>query len=63
VIDFGSPGKSVGINPLGQSGVPFDSYYADQAERFAQGGYVRQRLYPADIASHTESTLTLSPRR
>jgi penicillin amidase len=62
VIDFGSPGKSVGINPVGQSGVLFDRYYADQAERFAQGGYVRQRLYPADIASHTESTLTLTPR-
>jgi penicillin amidase len=63
VIDFGSPGKSVGINPVGQSGVLFDSYYADQAERFAQGGYVRQRLYPADIASHTQSTLTLVPHR
>ena len=63
VIDFGSPGKSVGISPVGQSGVLFDSYYADQAERFAQGGYVRQRLYPADIVSHTESTLTLKPGR
>jgi penicillin amidase len=62
VIDFGSPGKSVGINPVGQSGVLFDSYYSDQAERFAQGVYVRQRLYPADITSHTQSTLTLVPQ-
>jgi penicillin amidase len=62
VIDFGSPGKSVGINPVGQSGVPFDTFYADQAERFAQGIYVRQRLYPADIAAHTSSTLTLVPQ-
>lgn len=61
VVDFGSPGKSVGINPVGQSGVLFDTYYADQAERFAQGGYVRQRLYPADISGHTLSTLTLVP--
>jgi penicillin amidase len=63
VVDFGSPGKSVGINPVGQSGVLFDTYYADQAERFAQGGYVRQRLYPADVNGHAESTLTLLPRR
>ncbi len=62
VIDFGSPGKSIGINPVGQSGVLFDSYYSDQAERFAQGGYVRERLYPADISTHTQSTLTLSPQ-
>jgi penicillin amidase len=62
VIDFGSPGKSIGINPVGQSGVMFDRYYADQAERFAQGGYVRQRLYPADIAANTQSTLTLLPK-
>jgi penicillin amidase len=63
VIDFGSPGKSMGINPVGQSGVLFDSHYADQAERFVQGGYVRQRLYAADINAHTQSTLTLVPHR
>jgi penicillin amidase len=62
VIDFGTPGKSVGINPVGQSGVLFDRHYADQAERFAQGGYVRQRLYPADIKANTRSTLTLVPQ-
>jgi penicillin amidase len=62
VIDFGSPGKSIGINPVGQSGVLFDSHYADQAERFAQGGYVRQRLYPADVTANTQSTLTLMPK-
>jgi penicillin G amidase len=63
VIDFGAPQKSLGINPLGQSGVPFDSHYSDQAERFAEGGYVRQRLAEADIKAHTESTLTLTPKK
>jgi penicillin amidase len=63
VIDFGAPEKSVGINPLGQSGVLFDTHYDDQSEKFAQGKYVRQRLSGADIASHTQSTLTLQPAR
>ena len=63
VIDFGAPQKSLGINPLGQSGVPFDSHYSDQAERFAQGGYMRQRLAAPDIKAHTEGTLVLTPQK
>jgi penicillin amidase len=62
VIDFGAPEKSIGINPVGQSGVLFDSHYSDQAERFAEGNYARQRLGAADVQAHTESTLTLTPR-
>jgi penicillin amidase len=62
VIDFGAPGKSLGINPVGQSGVPFDRHYRDQAERFVQGEYARQRLFDADIKAHTEGTLTLVPK-
>jgi len=61
IIDFAVPEKSVGINPLGQSGVLFDSHYADQAERFVQGEYVRQYLSAADLAAHTQSTLVLRP--
>lgn len=60
VIDFGAPDKSMGINPLGQSGVLFDRHYSDQAARFVQGDYARQRLGAADVQSHTESTLTLT---
>ncbi len=63
VIDFATPEKSLGINPVGQSGVLFDSHYADQAERFAQGIYVRQRLGAADVKAHTQSTLTLLPKK
>ncbi len=59
VIDFGAPDKSLGINPVGQSGVLFDRHYSDQAQRFAEGSYARQRTAAADVQSHTESTLTL----
>jgi len=61
VIDFAAPGQSVGINPVGQSGVLFDAHYADQAPIFIAGGYLSQHLSEADVAAHTHSTLTLSP--
>jgi len=61
VIDFGAPGQSVGINPVGQSGVLFDAHYSDQAPIFVAGGYLAQHLSQADVAAHTRSTLTLSP--
>jgi penicillin amidase len=63
IIDFGAPDKSVGINPVGQSGVLFDRHYADQAQRFAQGDYARQYLSAADVVANTRSTLTLQPKR
>ncbi len=63
VIDFADAGKAVGINPLGQSGVWPDKHYADQAEKYAKGEYVRMWLDEADIAAHTESTLVLRPAR
>ena len=61
VIDFADAGKAVGINPVGQSGVPFDAHYQDQARTYVEGGYVAQHLGEADIAANTRSTLTLSP--
>jgi penicillin amidase len=63
VIDFGAPDKSIGINPVGQSGVLFDRHYADQAERFAEGLYMRQRTSAADVLAHTEGTLKLRPKK
>lgn len=63
VIDFGAPQNSLGINPVGQSGVLFDKHYADQAERFVQGKYDNQHLAAADVQAHTVSTLTLRPQR
>lgn len=63
VIDFADASKAMGINPVGQSGVLFDAHYADQAKQFAEGLYVPQYLSAADVKAHTESTLTLKPRR
>jgi len=61
VIDFAHPDQSVGINPVGQSGVLFDKHYSDQAPFFAEGIYMRQFLSAADVKAHTQSTLTLRP--
>jgi penicillin amidase len=57
VVDFADATRSVGINPVGQSGVLFDAHYSDQAKAFARGEYVRQYLTPADVMAHTRSTL------
>jgi len=61
VIDFADAGASVGINPVGQSGVLFDRHHADQAETFVKGGYQPQHLGEADVAAHTRDTLRLQP--
>ncbi len=61
VIDFAQPTQSVGINPLGQSGVLFDAHYSDQAQTYVNGGYVRQWLDRADVLAHTRSVLVLEP--
>jgi penicillin amidase len=63
LIDFSAPEQSLGINPVGQSGVLFDRHYADQAESYIKGRYQPQYLRPADIAAHTRSTLVLQPQR
>jgi penicillin amidase len=63
VIDFADASKAVGINPIGQSGVWPDKHYADQAEKYVRGEFVRMWLDEADITARTESTLTLRPAR
>ena len=61
IIDFAQPDQAQGINPLGQSGVPFDRHYADQAKTFAEGGYATEHLTDADVRSHTHGVLKLRP--
>ncbi len=61
IIDLAKPVESLGINPVGQSGVWGDRHYADQAELHAQGRYRSQHLAEADVAAHTRSTLSLQP--
>ena len=61
LIDFADPNHSLGINPVGQSGVLFDRHYADQAQAYIQGRYQPQHTGEADVAAHTRSTLRLLP--
>lgn len=61
VIDLAMPDKAVGILPVGQSGVPFNSHYQDQALPFVQGEYQALHFSPTDIARYTKSTLQLMP--
>ncbi len=61
VIDFADAGQARSINPVGQSGVPFDSHYSDQAAAYMVGGYMQQYLNEPDVAANTRSTLTLKP--
>lgn len=61
LIDFANPAHSLGINPVGQSGVPFDKHYADQAEAFVKGEYMPQRFSEQDVAEHAKGVLRLVP--
>ena len=61
IIDFAAPHQSLGVNPVGQSGVRFDRHYADQAKAYMQGQYFQQHLADKDIQQHTKSTLRLLP--
>ncbi|MET0518174.1 MAG: penicillin acylase family protein, partial [Burkholderiaceae bacterium] len=61
IIDFAAPGQSLGINPVGQSGVFGDPHYADQAAMHVQGRYRQQHLDAADVAAHLRSRLELRP--
>ncbi|UBM25144.1 penicillin acylase family protein [Pseudomonas sp. p1(2021b)] len=59
LIDFGDPGAALTINPVGQSGVPFDRHYGDQAQDYIEGRYHRVRM--GEIPA--QSTLRLVPGR
>ncbi|MGV8918566.1 MAG: penicillin acylase family protein [Pseudomonas sp.] len=62
LIDFADPAHSLSINPVGQSGVPFDEHYSDQAKTYIEGGYMTQHLDDADVAANTQQTLKLLPK-
>ncbi|SNS93597.1 penicillin acylase family protein [Pseudomonas segetis] len=63
LIDMADASTALGINPVGQSGTPFDKHYSDQAQRYIQGVYLPMHLSDSDVAAHTSSTLTLMPAR
>ncbi|WP_394559890.1 penicillin acylase family protein [Aquipseudomonas alcaligenes] len=61
LIDLADASKALGINPVGQSGVPFDTHYADQAEPYIRGKYQPMHFAEGDVQTHTRSTLHLQP--
>lgn len=63
LIDFADPAHSLTINPVGQSGVPFDSHYADQAEAYIEGVYYQAHFNDEEVTANTRSTLKLLPAR
>lgn len=63
LIDFADPAHSLGINPVGQSGVLFDEHYSDQAKTYIEGGYVQAHFDEGDVAANTRGTLRLVPAR
>ncbi|AXI64061.1 penicillin acylase family protein [Pseudomonas kribbensis] len=63
LVDFADPAHSLTINPVGQSGVPFDSHYDDQAEAYVDGMYVQAHFSDEEVTANTRSTLKLLPAR
>ena len=62
LIDFADPTHTLTINPVGQSGVPFDKHYKDQAQSYIEGQYDKPYLEEADVQLNTRSTLRLMPQ-
>ncbi|VVM99513.1 Acyl-homoserine lactone acylase QuiP [Pseudomonas fluorescens] len=63
LIDFADPAHSLTVNPVGQSGVPLDKHYEDQAEAYIEGMYFQAYLNDEEVMANTRSTLKLLPRR
>ena len=63
LVDFADPAHGLTINPVGQSGVPFDSHYDDQAEAYVDGIYVQAHFSEEEVTANTHNTLKLLPMR
>lgn len=63
LIDFADPAHSLTVNPVGQSGVPLDKHYEDQAEAYIEGMYFQAYLNDEEVMANTRSTLKLLPAR
>jgi penicillin amidase len=62
LIDLADGAHGLGINPVGQSGVPFDPHYADQAEAYIKGEYLPMHLKEDEVKANSKETLVLRPR-
>ena len=63
LVDFADAVHALTINPVGQSGVPLDSHYDDQAEAYVEGIYVQAHFSEEEVLANTRSTLKLLPAR
>lgn len=61
VIDFGDITNTWGINPTGQSGVPMDEYYQDQALDYSQGKFRPQYITEEDVKANSGGLLVFVP--
>jgi penicillin amidase len=62
VTDVGSWDESIVVMPLGQSGRPWSSHYADQTAAWRQGGAFTLAFSEAAVERATEARLVLRPR-
>ncbi|MDZ4193768.1 penicillin acylase family protein [Ectopseudomonas chengduensis] len=62
LVDLADADKALGGIPVGQSGVPFDAHYGDQAAPHVAGKYQPQHLSAADVKANSQGTLKLQPR-
>jgi penicillin amidase len=62
LIDFADPPRAH-HQPRGQSGVPFDKHYGDQAETYIEGGYEQAHFSDEEVTANTRGTLKLLPAR
>ncbi|OWJ90779.1 penicillin acylase family protein [Pseudomonas sp. A46] len=61
LVDLADAEHALGINPLGQSGVPFDRHYKDQAEAYIRGEYLPMHFSEEDVKANSQGTLKLVP--
>jgi penicillin amidase len=61
VTDVGNWDESVAVMPVGQSGRPWSSHYADQFQLWRNGGAFALPFSDAAVAASTEARLTLRP--
>jgi len=62
LIDLGDLNGSLGINPLGQSGHPFDRHYMNQADMYNEGRY-RGQLFDWQAIHALPDNLVITPGR
>ncbi|MCO6056321.1 penicillin acylase family protein [Pseudomonas sp. MOB-449] len=61
LVDLADAEHALGINPVGQSGVPFDRHYKDQAEAYMRGEYAPMHFAEDEVKANSRETLKLVP--